>query len=277
MRRSARWHECPPRTALEWGAVLAGVGAADAAAWLAAVDGMPESAAQCWLAAPYHAMLGRDSVRVMPEGMFDWDEAAARALCDWLEPVLAPHGMRMQDCGAALLVTSEDRWDAAPPSFAAIAGGRLPDRHPPGADGGRLMRLMEEIQMHLHMNPLPGREGLPAVSGVWLWGACDAARAASVRGRALAAATRNPALRALCDGRGSRALISEADRLGELAGADAKPAWVVLAGEGRALTLRASPWRALMPHRRLPEPARAGSVAGLDAMLRAAFDAEGGK
>ncbi len=282
LRRAAQWHACPPRTALEWGALLACGEAAQAPAWLASAvaetqGGLPEEAAQCWLAAPFHAMLGRDSVRVMPEGLFDWDEADARALCDLLAPVLAPHGLRLLPCGAAMLAISRAPRDAAPPSFAAIGGGLLPDRHSPGADGGWLMRLMAEIQMYLHMNPLPGRQGRPGVTGVWLWGACPASRVSAMPAgmegrRVVGIGTRNPALRALCDGRDARVLVSEADRLAGLVRADARPpALVVLAGAGRALVLRDALWRRAMPHRRLlpRPPGQALPVERLDARLRA--------
>jgi hypothetical protein len=56
-----------------------------------------------------------------------------------------------------------------------VAGHVLPNRHPAGSDGGRLMRLCAEMQMLLAAQPSQRRRdaGLPDVMGVWLWGASD--------------------------------------------------------------------------------------------------------
>ncbi|MDX8402178.1 MAG: threonine synthase [Mariprofundaceae bacterium] len=269
LRRLPRWHTLPDRTPLEWAASLAG--RPSAACVAQAMGGLPETAAQCWVATPYHAMLGRDSVRVMPEGLFPWDEAAARALAGLLRPVLEPHGMTLYAHGAAMLLCCRAPMDAAPPSFAVIGGALLPNRHPPGADGGALMRLMAEIQMHLHRHPLPGRDGLPPVTGLWLWGAWSPAGDATGSGESdavLRVVTRNPALAAISDGRGARILISEADRLTGIVRAGARPPdCVVLAGAGRAVVLRRSWWAwRQAPLRPSGRPADAVS---LERMLRA--------
>jgi len=143
----------------------------------------------------------------------------------------------LQALDAALLLTCEQVMDAAPAPFAAIAGHTLPNRHPEGSDGGRLMRLLSEIQMSLHGKSPEYRAGQPDIHGLWLWGSCAWPNDATAG--VLSVATRNPFLQAISTGRDAHWTISEAEKLADLWVTGAPlPDYVVLAGEGRAVLLK---------------------------------------
>ncbi len=233
MRR--QWFRCADKTPLGWYAALADT--SPAALLAARCAGLPASARQCWVASPYHAQLGRDTVRLMPEGAFSWSEVDSAWLCDELNPLLQDDGMSLHACGSALLLACTTPLDAAPLPFAAIAGGLLPNRHPDGPDGGHLMRLLSEIQMSLHNQPQPTRSGQPEVHGLWLWGAC--AHPAKLPVDLPAVATRNPFLQSLAHEHGAE-IISEVERLDEVLSPSILPKTVVLAGAGHAVLLRKS-------------------------------------
>jgi len=171
-KRRRQWFFCAEKSPLSWYAAL--VEASPAVLLAARCADLPASTRQCWVASPYHAQLGRDTVRLMPEGAFSWSEADNAWLCGELNPLLQDDGMSLHACGAALLLACTTPLDVDPLPFAAIAGGLLPDRHPEGPDGGRLMRLLSEIQMSLHAvthrTGQPTRDGQPDISGLWLWG-----------------------------------------------------------------------------------------------------------
>ncbi len=234
--RRRRWFACAERTAVGWCAALAG---AAPAAWLARQAGVdaPE-ARQLWVASPWSGQVGRDSVHVMPDGMLEWTARDADWLCALLNDLLAGEGMRLlrAERGAALLLACREPLDAYPADFAAVAGARLPDRHPPGRDGGRLMRLLSEIQMLLHGSSLRGngrqREGRPPVHGLWLWGAspwpaAEPARNVAVRGH-------HPFLPA---DEAAGLVVTDAERAREALMDAPPPAAVVLAGAGHAVLL----------------------------------------
>ncbi len=165
-----RWFACPDRTPLGWNAALHGV--PPAAYRAAGFAHIPEGMRQLWVASPYAAQVGRDTVHVLPDAMCAWSEVNAAWLCRELAPMLAEEGMHLIHQGAAMLLCCRDPLDAAPADFVCISGGLLPDRHPPGRDGGRLMRLLAEIQMWLHAHPPNAGREMP-VAGLWFWGACD--------------------------------------------------------------------------------------------------------
>ena len=69
------WFNCADRTPAEWCGAAQHV---NATALLATrVNALPADIGQCWTATPYHALLGRESVRLYPEGLFSWSEADA--------------------------------------------------------------------------------------------------------------------------------------------------------------------------------------------------------
>jgi len=167
---SRRWFRCAPMTALEWYGLVCGLSGAPAA-WLATgVETIPQGTIQCWVATPYHAVAGRHEVHVAPEEVLDWQATDAHRLAELLNPLLEAEGMQLLHIGAAMLAVCKRSWDVTPQGFGRIAGGRLPNRSPQGADGGRFSRLQAEIQMLLAQHPLSREAGRPQVSGVWFWG-----------------------------------------------------------------------------------------------------------
>jgi len=235
--RKRAWFSCPDKTPLEWYAAMMDV--PPAALLAAQCGGIPADARQCWVASPYYGQLGRDQVRVMPEGSVPWCEEDAAWLCDELNPLLEGEGMSLLHAGAALLLACCEPIHARPQSFAMIAGKTLPNRHPEGEDGGRLMRLISEIQMTLHGRQAPQRISQPDIHGLWLWGGC--AWPAHVPETMPSVATRNPFLHAVTEEMNARLLITEAERLHTLVRQDsALPDKTILAGEGHAVLLTRS-------------------------------------
>jgi len=235
-----QWFSCDDKIPLEWYAVI--VGASPAALLAASCNSIPADTKQCWVASPYSGQLGRDQVRVMPEGAFPWCEKDAQWLCNTLNPLLEEEGMHLLRAGVALLLACDEPMHVRPPSFAMIAGKTLPNHHPEGEDGGRLMRLISEIQMSLHGKRADHRAGQPDIHGLWLWG--ESTWPVNIAEGMPTVATRNPFLQAVANGKDAKAMITEAERMGELVKQEvALPRKVALAGEGYAVLLT----KALLP------------------------------
>jgi len=234
-----RWFHCGAKNPLGWYAALCDT--SPTALLMQQCDVLPQDMSQCWVASPYHAQLARTSVRVMPEGQFAWEAEDAAELCEILNPLLAEEGMQLFAVGAALLLACREPIEAYPQGFGSISGNLLPDRHHEGEDGGRLNRLLSEIQMFLFQNPLMARHqrGEPEVSGIWLWAPMH--KADSSHTKKIAVATRNPVLHSIVDGKGADVMITEPERMGELMLSGAPlPKRMVLAGEGYAVLLTKS-------------------------------------
>ncbi|MDX8395575.1 MAG: threonine synthase, partial [Mariprofundaceae bacterium] len=110
-----------------------------------------------------------------------------------------------------------------------------------GADGGRLMRLLSEIQMTLHQHPAEHRRnrGEPDIHGLWLWGAGNDHEINDVKVPSIA--TRNSALQSIVEGQDAKFTMSEAERLNELLRPDMPlPKNIVLSGDGHAVLLTKS-------------------------------------
>jgi hypothetical protein len=258
------WFFCADKNPLGWYAALCG--SSPAALLAEKCEAIPEHTSQCWVASPYHAQLGRDSVSVFPEGLFPCSSDDALHLCETLNPLLTDEGMQLLNVGAALLLACRERMDAWPAGFGAISGKRLPNRHHEGEDGGRLNRLLSEIQMLLFQHPSVARHdrGEVDINGIWLWAPTDWPVATG--SRQIAAATRNPQLQSIVDGQDAGLMISEAERLGELVQKGAPlPKRIVLAGEGYAALLQ----RSFLPKfsKQGWQPKSARSESDLDSML----------
>jgi len=241
MRCSRSWFDATPRTALEWYGVIQGV---NPTKLLLSVAGktVPNDTHQVWIASPYHAQLARDRILVAPDTMLPWCEEDAVWICDLLNPLLKEEGISLLHHKAALLLVCEKSIDAAPDSFAAISGKELPNRHPEGVDGGRLMRLMAEIQMALNLKPAEHRRapGEADIHGLWIWGgeqfSCDCL------GISLpAVATRDAQLASIVSGKDAGIAISDAEQLPMLTQPDSQLAkQIVITGYGLAVLLKAS-------------------------------------
>lgn len=233
------WFDCADKNPLGWYAALCDT--SPTALLVQQCGALPQDIAQCWVASPYHAQLARTSVRVMPEGQLAWQVEDAAELCDILNPLLAEEGMQLYAVGAALLLACREPMDAYPQGFGTISGKLLPDRHHEGEDGGRLNRLLSEIQMFLFQNPLMARHerGEPEVSGIWLWAPID--MPAGLPAHTFAVATRNPCLQGIVDGNSAAWMITEAERTGDLLRQGAPlPNRVILVGDGHAVMLKKS-------------------------------------
>jgi len=232
-----KWFSCEDKTPIEWYAAI--VDASPAVLLATQCGNIPVDTKQCWVASPYHAQLGRDTVRVIPEGLFPWCAEDAIWLCDVLNPLLGEEGMHLLRVGAALLLACCEPMDARPPSFARVSGKMLPNRHPEGSDGGRLMRLISEIQMSLHGKHADHRAGQPDIHGVWLWG--ESTWPVTAAEDMPEVATRNPFLQAVTEGQDAKVVITEAERMGNLVKQEVPlPEKIVLAGEGHAVLLAKS-------------------------------------
>jgi len=235
--RKQTWFSCSDKIPLEWYAAIVDV--PSSALLAVSCSNIPADIKQCWVASPYSGQLGRDQVRVMPEGSFPWCVEDAQWLCDVLNPLLKEEGMHLLHTGAALLLACCEPMHVHPASFAIISGRTLPNQHPEGADGGRLMRLVSEIQMTLHGKPAPQRSGQPEVHGLWFWG--ESAWPVRMPEAMPTVATRNPFLQAVAEGKDAKVMITGAERMGELVKqGESLPKMVALAGEGYAVLLTKS-------------------------------------
>jgi len=211
------------------------------AALVAARIDLPSDARQCWLASPFHARLMRDHLQVMPEGLFGWAADDAVDLAELLNPFLSDDGMSLHTTGAALILACREPMEAAPAAFAEVAGKVLPNRHPSGADGGRMMRLVSEIQMYLHHHRGNLKSAAADVSGLWFWGGIPLPLERSFSSLP-SVTTLNPFLAAVTEGRNAQLTMSDAEQLERLINpASPLPRDSVLFGDGHALWLRPSP------------------------------------
>lgn len=253
--RAQRWFSSGRYTPLS---LIARLQERPVAALIASQADLPEAARQCWVASPFHAQLVRDRLQVMPEGLMPWAADDAEALVALLNPLLAEEGMQLVNVGSALLLSCREPLDAQPLSFAGIAGHLLPNRHPEGAEGGRLMRLLAEIQMFLYRNPLAERRqrGEPDVRGLWLWGGCELPLVDNADIPSIA--TRSPFLASLSDGREAKLTVTEAEQLDQLIRPSLPlPPDILLLGHGHALWLTPSTTAAMLAKLR---PSRSGGV-----------------
>ncbi|MDQ6998140.1 MAG: threonine synthase [Mariprofundus sp.] len=244
------WFRCSDKNPLAWYAALS---ERPAALLLAEkCSAFPEHIRQCWVVSPYHAFLAQHMVRVHPEGLFSWSAEDARYLCETVNPFIADDGMTLISAGSALLLCCREPMQAYPQGFAAISGKMLPDCDHEGEDGGRLNRLLSEIQMLLFQHPSAARQerGDVGVSGIWVWDPVDMKADVSMNveiangvsgHKQFAVATRNPLLQSLVEPIDADLIISEPERMHELLQHDeALPKTIILAGEGHAVLLKQS-------------------------------------
>lgn len=235
-----KWFDSAAATPLEWYAALNATTPASLASMLFPPE-ITSGYSQIWIASPFHARLMRDRLQVMPDALYPWHDEDSGWLCELLNPLLAEDGMQLIHNQVCMALLSRERIDASPCSFATVSGDTLPNRHPEGADGGRLMRLLSEIQMLLRMHPCPHRRerGEPDVDGLWLWGGGDITPRSGET--PFPVVSRNPWLRQLADSRDAKVMIGEAEHLATICKGDAPlPARIVLAGGEHAVLLRRS-------------------------------------
>jgi len=141
-------------------------------AW-AALAGSRDAQLHLWQADPVHIAIGRDSLIVQDLGNAKPSEAEADALITAANEALRPAGCALQRQGAEWFLRADRAWTMAPRPLSAVLGQPLPVA---GADDGDALhwsRLLNEIQMRWHEDPVNrGRaaDGLPAISSLWLHG-----------------------------------------------------------------------------------------------------------
>ncbi len=231
MNRAGKlWANCASKTAVEW-YLWATKSACSPAAFLASRTAkIPADTKQCWIASPYHAVVARDHVDVAPESSFDWDEQQALRLAALLNPLLEECDMILIPAGPMLLACCNKAWDVDVPGFAAISGGRLPDRQPPGKDAGDMMRLLSEIQMAL------AQDTKSSVSGLWFWGATGWP-ANHVTDSFPAVMTDESALSSVTNSELASFVVTSAAGAGDMLKANKPPRFWMLAGGGQCVLL----------------------------------------
>lgn len=147
---------------------------------LAAITRMAEGDAPgdgTWVRAdPAHLRPDIAGARLLAAGDLGLSPAAAATLCRALAPLFG-------DAGMELSAPHPDRWYLRLPAGAPTPllappwralGDDLRAHLPQGPDAARWRRLQNETQILLHAHPINAERaaaGLPAVNGLWFWGA----------------------------------------------------------------------------------------------------------
>ena len=163
---------------------------------LARRHGAPDTAEATWfVATPVHFVAGFSSVHFDRDGELALPPETAGTLArrfaaEWQDPTLT-----LVPAGEALLLRAAGLWQVESQDPAPHAGRPLGPALPQGVDGGRLRRLMTELQMWLHADP-PRAEDGRVLNGLWLWGSGRGECHGTARWPMLAGAT-DPFLAAL--------------------------------------------------------------------------------
>jgi len=158
---------------------LAGAAVAQVAA--AAASSTAGGNATRWIATPVQLLAGLTRLHLPRGGILRLAPAEQAALVSAFGRVFAGTQLRLEPLGdGQLLLTTPGIAPIVTSEPARCADGEV--RVPQGLAAAPLLRLMAEIEMWLHGEPLNEtrrRRGAPAVSGLWLWGADGDAVAAS--------------------------------------------------------------------------------------------------
>jgi hypothetical protein len=161
----------------------------------------------------------RGPTAVMPE------EAAA--LASVIRPHLEQSGLELHEVSQRWLVESPDARDTDTVTAEFARTHEWSDAWPRGTDSGRLRRLMTELQMLLHENPVNQRRsarGMPAANAVWFWG--NGRATPTTETQRAACAGRNAYLRGICrlhgwphgDDASAAALMSQCEQSSSVVG-----------------------------------------------------------
>ncbi len=127
------------------------------------------------LATPVHLIAGLERVHLHPEGPLAVDAGERAALEHAFTASFGEAGMRLEfDERGEGYIEMPHGIDATTHDPAEALGRVVDEYLPTGPDAGLLKRLMTEIQMWLHVQPLnAAREaaGRLPVNALWLWGA----------------------------------------------------------------------------------------------------------
>jgi hypothetical protein len=127
-----------------------------------------------WLATPIHAVAGLDTVHLHPAGLLYLDNAQQQLLASDFARVFADSGWELHATGRRELLLAGPAIPPVPTQDPARwLGARLNAAGPVGSVAVPLRRMAAEIEMWLHghaVNRARLARGLPAATGLWLWG-----------------------------------------------------------------------------------------------------------
>jgi hypothetical protein len=146
-----------------------------AVAALALGERTPATGPTEWIATPVHLSAGLTRVHLDHRGLLQLAAPEQAALAADFQRTFAA-------TGAELLPLSSGDFLLRTPEIAALAaieparraGTEVADALPRAAEAGGFRRLLAEIEMWLHVQPLNDarrRQGAPPVTTLWLWGA----------------------------------------------------------------------------------------------------------
>jgi hypothetical protein len=132
-----------------------------------------------WIATPVELIAGLTRVHLDPRGIVRLTPAEQAGYAAAFARTFGGTHTRLEPLGdGQLLLTTEALVPVSTAEPARCAGGEL--TVPQGAAAAPLLRLMAEIEMWLHTEPLNDARrarGAPPVTALWLWGATPAAAA----------------------------------------------------------------------------------------------------
>jgi hypothetical protein len=141
-------------------------------AW-AALVGSRDAQLHLWQADPVHIAIGRDSLIVQDLGNAMPSEAEANALITAANETLRPAGCTLQRKGAWWFLRADRAWTMTPRPLSAVLGQPLPVTRADDGDALHWSRLLNEIQMRWHADPVNRdreAQGLPVINSLWLHG-----------------------------------------------------------------------------------------------------------
>jgi hypothetical protein len=156
---------------------LRGAATAVALAGAASPGPVPPGRWAC-IATPVHLNAGLSSVSMPFDGVLTLEPHESVTLAEDFNAIFGGAaggaGARMRVCAAAVLVCEFDAsLDVETHDPETLVGRDLFAVQPGGSDGGRLRRLMSELELWLFdhgINRARAAAGRPTVTGFWLWG-----------------------------------------------------------------------------------------------------------
>jgi hypothetical protein len=142
----------------------------------AALHAAPNAAGGAWVfvATPVHLVAGMSSVSLPADGVLQLEPAEADALVADFNRTFGGAGVQLvRGRGEVMLCTFDSRLEVVTTAPEDARGRDLWAQLPRGADSGRVLGLMSEVEMWLYPHPANAARaarGLPVISGLWLWG-----------------------------------------------------------------------------------------------------------
>lgn len=131
-----------------------------------------------WFASPLHLLAALDHVRLPARGALTLDATQRGLWCEAFARTFGPQYTLHDDGVRGFFLTGLAPADVSTTDPARLLGADIASGLPRGAEAGELRRLMAEVEMWLHSEPLNDervRRGSAPVSSLWLWGGGSAA------------------------------------------------------------------------------------------------------